>query len=242
MAEIIPIAKKIESVRDMFETRKGELAKLLPQHIPADRLVRCAIDAIITNPKLLDCTKISLYGALLECASLGLEPGVAGQCWIIPYGQKATFIPGYRGLAQLAYRSLKVQGIMARVVYAKDRFSYKMFPPELEHEAERSSDRGERVAAYSAVMMDGMWFWHVMEAHEIERIKRRSAAAQKKESPWNHPEDESEMWKKTVFKQHAKLLPMSVEDRSLARAIQLADQAESGLDQHLEVAEVEEST
>ena len=235
MGEIVKVSEKVDKLRDLLNARQGEIEKMLPQMIRADRFVRSAINAAIKLPELLECSQISFYGALLEAASLGLEVGVAGQGWLIPFAKKVTFIPGYMGLAQLAYKSSRVSIICAGVVYGRDDFTWTDAPPDVVHKRFQGGERGEFVCAYAGFKNAmGHWSWEVMQAWEIEKVKARSPGARKKESPWNHPDDVNEMRKKTAFKRLWKYMPMALEDRALARAIELDNQGESGTDQRLE--------
>lgn len=237
MTQLVTLKQKSDDMRGLIERYKPAMANVLPKHLTPERMARIALHATIKTPKLLDCTKESVIGSILECATLGLEPGVGGQCWILPYGDKATFIAGYRGLIQLARRSGQISTIFARAVYEKDEFSYQDYPPKLQHKRSREEDRGELVAAYAVCRLtDGGEQWEVMERHEIMKIKARSPGAKKDYSPWNSKDDEPEMWKKTALRKLSKMLPMSVE---LARATDLDEAADLGIAQDFEVPPAE---
>lgn len=229
MTQIVTTQQKADGLRTLIGKNYKAMAAALPKHITAERMARVALSAATKRPELLDCDPNTFISAMLECATLGLEPEVAGQCWILPYGKTATFIPGYRGLLQLAWRSGELATMGAEVVYEKDVFKYAKYPPDLVHVPFRGEDRGEKVAAYAhAKLKNGGEMWIVMEAHEIEAIKRRSPAAKKQSSPWNHADDVVWMWKKTVLRQLLKLLPMSVE---VQRVIDNDERADSGIPQ-----------
>jgi recombination protein RecT len=94
----------------------------------AERIIRDAITAIRTTPKLVECTQPSFLGALMTAAQLNLRPnlGATGHCWVLPFRDNknnrtlAQFVLGYRGMTTLAYRS----GIWvdADTVYPGDLF------------------------------------------------------------------------------------------------------------------------
>ena len=236
MTKQLPMKQKIDDLKTLFAKYEAESAKLLQGVIAPERLTRLVVDAAIKNPKLADCTPPSLVGAMLTCAALQLEPGVANQCWIIPYGKNATFVPGYQGLAQLAYRSSRISTLVANVAYSKDSFKYTDAPPLVEHTRHEGEDRGEFTHAYAGAQnVNGHWQWVVMQAWEVEKVRKRSAAATSSGSPWSHPDDVNEMRKKTAFKRLFKWLPMSIaENAPLARAIELDNLADQGLSQELE--------
>lgn len=70
------------------------------------------ISAVASNPALQGCTAPSIISAALQGVAMGLAPSPQlGQFFLVPFRDKktgttkATFVPGYRGYIQLAYRS-----------------------------------------------------------------------------------------------------------------------------------------
>jgi recombination protein RecT len=61
---------------------------------------------VANNPKLQLCTPQSILIAAMRAASLRLSIDQGqGQAWIIPYGDKASFQLGYKGIYELAIRT-----------------------------------------------------------------------------------------------------------------------------------------
>ena len=248
MPEIVPIQKQIDDLRTMLGRHYKQMTALLPKHITPERMARVAIDCAIRTPQLAQCTHQSFMGCLLEAAALGLEPGIAGQCWPVPFKDKsgnyiATLIMGYRGVAQLALRSRRVSAIWAQAVRANDRFEYTDYPQDMKHKRNRSADveqkNNELVAAYSVIRNDfGHEHFLVLERDEILKIKVSSRAASSPNSAWTLWEEQ--MWLKCPIKRHVKLAPMSITDHALYRAVQLDDLAERGLPQELEITHADE--
>jgi len=214
-AEVSPI----NTVRSALEKMKPQFAAALPQHITPDRLLRVAMTAIQTTPKLLDCDRQSLYAAIMKAAQLGLEPdGILGQAYLIPYGKTVQFIPGYKGLIDLARRSGEVSNIIAKEVCKNDKFDvqYHLEMP-FSHTPKLDGDRGEVTHFWAlARFKDGGFHWDYMTRAEVEAIRDQSSGWQsaKKwnktaESPWE--KHFIEMGKKTVIRRIAKFLPMSVQ-------------------------------
>jgi recombination protein RecT len=138
------------AVADYFELHRAKVEEVLPANVSAARLLAVALDAIRRNPKLLDCTVSSLFGAVLLCAKMGLEPNThQGHVYLIPRakrrakkdengqdlmevgknGKKWKVFEetwevhvqlGYKGRIELAYRSPKVQLIKAVIVRERD--------------------------------------------------------------------------------------------------------------------------
>lgn len=192
-----------------------EIARALPKHMDADRLARIALTTIRTNPKLLEASVPSLLGAVMQSAQLGLEPGLIGHCYFVPFKNGKTgqtdvqFIIGYRGMIDLARRSGQIQNIYAHAVYEKDEFEYELgLEPKLKHKPSMEADRGQMIGVYAvAHFKDGGYQFEFMPKEEIERRRKRSKAANN--GPW--ATDYEEMAKKTVIRHMWKYLPISVE-------------------------------
>jgi recombination protein RecT len=213
---------RANNIRAMLEKSKNQIAMALPNHLNADRLIRVAMTSIQRTPKLLECDPKSLIGAIIQSAQLGLEPdGVLGHAYLIPYGNTVQFIPGYKGLIDLARRSGQVVSIGSHVVYSNEKFTLKFgFSETLEHEPLPPSQRGEKKGVYAvARLKDGSVHFEWLWAEEVEDVKKSSKASNF--GPWKTHEDE--MWRKTAIRRLAKYLPLSVEFAKAAAVDELAD-------------------
>lgn len=238
---------KTYTVRDLLRDKQAEIVAALPRHIPPAHFMRVVLTAVQRNPQLAQCTSISFFGAVLQCAQLGLVPdGFLGQAYLIPYKNnkrspavyEVQFQAGYRGLVTLARRSGEVTSIGAEIVYTRDQFKHtRGITTTVEHTPwEGDEDPGALTHVYAWYRLRGSDGPDVlvMNRREVYRIRDRSQAYRagiqygKKDSPWFT--DEGWMWKKTALKQHLKLAPMSVE---LQRAASLDDVSEAGLPQDL---------
>ena len=86
MSEHLPAMNKADSVLKLFEAHKAQVAAALPKHMDADRMIRIALTTFRRTPKLLDCDPKTLFGAVISCAQLGLEPdGYRGEAYLLPY-------------------------------------------------------------------------------------------------------------------------------------------------------------
>lgn len=84
---------------------KPQLALALPKHLTADRMSRLALTAFSNSEQLQNCDQRSIAASIMTAGQLGLEPGVNGQGYLIPYGRTCTFVPGWKGLVDLVARS-----------------------------------------------------------------------------------------------------------------------------------------
>ena len=192
------------------------MAEVLPKHMDMNRMSRIALTTIRTNPKLLECAVPSLMGAVMQAVQLGLEPGLLGHCYILPYKREATFVIGYKGMIDLARRSGHIQSIYAHAVHENDEFEYELgLHPKLEHKPSHG-ERGAFIGAYAvAHFKDGGYQMEFMPKSEIEKRRKRSASANSSYSPWSS--DYEEMAKKTVVRYMFKYLPISIEVQTQAR-------------------------
>lgn len=116
-----PVAK----FSDFMDRMKPQLARALPAHMNADRMARLALTAFSTTPALQQCNPNSIAGAIMTAAQLGLEPGINGQGYLIPYKDTCTFVPGWKGLVDLVARSGRAT-VWTGVVRPGDEFEYQL--------------------------------------------------------------------------------------------------------------------
>lgn len=220
------------SLRATLERMKPQIQAALPKHMTADRLARIVMTQVRLNPKLLECSTESLLAAVMQSAQLGLEPGILGHCYFIPFRNNRTgtlevqFVVGYRGMIDLARRSGNIETIYAQVVYQNDIFELEYgLEPRIRHVPWHVRDDktfetpGEVRGAYMvAKFVGGGYYVHYMPKAEIDKHRARSKAA--KDGPWST--DYEEMAKKTVVRAGWKWLPISVE---LARQVEAADES-----------------
>lgn len=220
--------KPIDTIRALLIKSKDQIAMALPKHMNADRMMRIAVTACQKTPKLLDCRPVSLLGAIIQCAQLGLEPNDGtGRAWLIPFGNEVTFIPGYRGLVDLARRSGEIKRFDVRAVHAGDVFQYSYGLKPLLNHIPKPAERGDLTHVYAvAEFKDGGLQFDVMTKEEVDKIRKRSKASSS--GPW--VTDYEEMAKKTVVRRICKMLPVSAET---IQAVHLDERAELGLPQNL---------
>ena len=84
---------------------KPQLALALPKHLTADRMARLALTAFSTSEKLQSCDPKTIAASIMTAGQLGLEVGVNGAGYLVPYGRTCTFVPGWKGLVDLVARS-----------------------------------------------------------------------------------------------------------------------------------------
>lgn len=231
--EVATTQDKANTVRKLLTAYRVEVAHALPKHVSPDRMLRMAMTSARKNPELLNCSPESFLGAVIQSAQLGLEPDTPlGHAYLIPFnntrtGQKeVNFMPGYRGLMDLVYRTPGHPILMPTVVHEGDKFEFeKGLYPKLIHTPMPRTSPGKLIYAYcTAAFPDGRKEFECMPKTDIEAIRERSKATGF--SPWKS--DYDSMAKKTVIRQLVKYLPMSAE---LQTAIGLDDLCDADVSQ-----------
>jgi recombination protein RecT len=102
---------------------KPQMALALPKHLTADRMARLALTAFSTSQNLQNCDQKSIAASIMTAGQLGLEPGVNGAGFLIPYGQTCTFVPGWKGLVDLVSRSGRGT-VFTGVIFRDQRYTF----------------------------------------------------------------------------------------------------------------------
>ena len=205
---------KKTTVRELMKSEQfsAEIETALPSIMTSDRFLRVALTTLQKVPKLQNCSQESLCQALLDCASLGLEPDNR-RAHLIPYGNNVQLIVDYKGVVELVLRNGDVRKLYAEIVHENDEFEFDR-GEVTKHLIDYSrDDRGDAIAAYCiATLKSGEKTATVMTVKEINAIRDKAKAG--KSGPW--VDHWGEMAKKTVFKRLAKWLPMTPEVKAAA--------------------------
>lgn len=223
--------RQADTVYALLERMKPQMALALPKHMNPDRMTRIVLTEIRKNPKLAGCETQSLLGAVMQAAQLGLEPGLLGQCYLVPFRNnrkgitEVQFIIGYKGMVSLARRSGDVIQIQANTVFENDDFDYGYGTDGgLSHRPYLKGDRGDIKCYYAyAKLRDGGEAYVVLSPHDVEKVRSRSKS--KDDGPW--VTDYEAMAHKSCVRQLFKWLPVSVE---VADAIEADHTVRSGIE------------
>lgn len=213
-----------DKLAGMLAKMGPEMAKALPKHISADRMVRIATTALRTNPKLAECSVPSFFGCVLSAAQLGLEVNTPlGQAYLIPRKGECTLQIGYQGFMDLARRSGEVASIYAEAVYPGDEFSYTLgLDKTLVHKPSQDDGREDKPLTHVyavAKLKSGEALFVVLTRGQVERYKKRGAGG----PAWQS--DFEAMAKKTAVRRLFTWIPKSAE---VAGAIALDEAPELG--------------
>jgi recombination protein RecT len=215
----------------MLMRMKTEIARALPRHLTADRMLRIALTSLRTTRGLIECNQGSVLGSIMSAAQLGLEPNTPlGLCYLIPYKKQCQLIVGYQGYLELARRSGLVSMPQAVLVRQGDLFKVKYgLYPDVQHEPAEDDDRERRpwthvyAFAHSLPKDSAPPIFVVLTRAQVMARKARSASANGSSSPWRT--DEEAMVLKTAIRALWRWLPKTAE---MATASAFDEHAERG--------------
>lgn len=232
------MTQQISNITDLQKVLKdeyrGRVLNFFGDEKQAMKFFSSMISAVQKTPELLKCDSTSVINSFMTMAQMQLMPSdVSGEAYVLPYNGKAQFQLGYQGLVTLFYRA-GIRSIHADIVRENDKFTYKN--GVIEHEPDVfSDDRGKAKGAYVIITTQQGGIIHkVMSVKEIRSIGEKFSKSFKSQySPWNEKNDpELWMWKKTVLKQAAKLVP---KNETIMQAIH-EDNKDSNVDERMKKA------
>lgn len=220
---------------DIQKAAEQQPAQLTPQHaikqqldayrpVFAKLLATTGIDeatfeaqianACRSNPQLWSCEPVTVLGAALKAAQLGLSPNDGRNlAWIIPYKGKASFQLGYGGVMELARRAVPGLRFDGRAVFPNDEFDidYGRNQP-LTHRpyvvTEHNDRGGDAIAWYvRAIFPDGGEQIHLLDRQGVEH--HRSFSKMKDSLMWSQSYDAAAL--KSVVVDMKRWLPTSTQ-------------------------------
>lgn len=195
------------------------MKSLVPKHVTPERMARVGLQAISRTPDLMKCTPESVVGAIMNCATLGLEPNLIGHAYLVPFFNgkssrwEAQFVIGYKGLLDLVRRTGDVSRVYAYEVQENDEFEYELgVNATLKHKP-AMTDRGQVIGYYAVYHLKdgGYGFFYLSKDEAMEHALKFSKSQKDKRlfGPWADHFDE--MAKKTALRAMMKYMPISVE-------------------------------
>lgn len=190
----------------------GKLNEVWSSPQMANSFMSSVISVANGNPQLRRAEPMSIIGAAMVAATMQLQViPTLGQCYIIPYGNKASFQIGYLGLLQLCQRSGQFKKILAAPVHEGEYISGDEFDED--YVFDKKQRKSDKVIGYMAKfeLLNGFTkvaYWDVdkVKAHAT---KFSQAFRSGFNSPWKS--DFDSMALKTVIKSILKFAPKSIE-------------------------------
>lgn len=218
------ICKTTGELTGFLEKSRSAVAMALPKHLNPDRMLRLALTCFSTTPKLRECTAHSILSSIVVASQIGLEPGVAGQGYLIPYGQLCTFVPGWQGLVGLLNNSGRATA-WTGAVFEGDKFDFQLgSKPKCDHiPGDNYGDPTKLIWVYACGKVNGSE-QPVIEAWPVSRVWKHRDKFNKvgaKHYSYEHPEMYA---RKVVLLQVLKYMPRSIELNNALAATNAAEQ------------------
>lgn len=218
-----------------LQSYKSELQLALPKHLNVDRMARIALTCFRQNPDLEKCDPRSVFAAVMMGAQLGLEPGIMGQAYLVPYKDRrrntmtCQFIPGWQGLVDLVSRAGRAS-VWTGAVFHGDNFDFELGDrPFIRHRPEGEDDVNKLIYLYAVGRVNGSE-WPVIEVWKPEKVARHRNRFNKV-GDGHYSYNNFEMYgRKIPLLQVLKYMPKSVELHTSAQLSHAADRGDQGLD------------
>ena len=204
-----------KNLATFMEKHKAQIGLALPKHITADRMVRLAMTSFSQNAALQNCDLNSIFASVVVAAQLGLEIGVGGQGYLIPYKGKATFVPGWRGLVDLVSRAGRAT-VWTGAVYEGDKFEWALGDnPFVRHQPDGDSDDWTQITHVYAIGRVNGSQYPVIEVWTMGRILRHlnkfNKVGDKHYALANNRQNLEMYARKVALLQVLKYMPQSIE-------------------------------
>lgn len=217
-------ANPIAEMSRFMDRMKPQMALALPKHLTPDRMARLALTQFSTNTKLQQCTQESFAASIMMSATVGLEIGVNGQAYLVPYGRTCTFVPGWKGLVDIANRSGRCT-VWTGAVYEGDEFDYALGDsPFVRHRPGEEDDPSKLTHVYAIGRVNGS-NWPVIEVWTMGKIWKHRDQYNKVGKAHYSFRDQEMYARKVPLLQVLKYMPSSIE---LSNAITASNAAETG--------------
>lgn len=193
-----------------FTQHKSQLAAALPKHLNPDRMARLALTAFSQNKELQKCDPKSVFSSIIVLSQLGLEPGIDGQGYLVPYKGVCTPIPGWKGYVDLVSRSGRAT-VWTGAVFEGDEFDYALGDaPFIKHKPGDENDESKLTHVYAVGRVKGAELPVIEVWTKAKVIKHRDKY--NKVGSRHYSYSNLEMYaRKVVLLQVIKYMPKSVE-------------------------------
>lgn len=215
----------------MLKVYAAEIERALPKHLSGDRMCRIALTEFRKNPKLAECDPRSVFGCVVAASQLGLEIGMQGQGWLVPYYDNkkkkliCQFIPGWQGINDLVARAGRAT-TWTGAVYEGDTFDYALGDrPFVTHKPSGEDESEDKLTHVYAIGRVKNAEWPVLEVWPIAKVKRHRDKYNKQGDKHYSYENLEMYGRKVVLLQVLKYMPKSAE---VMQGMTLAQSAASG--------------
>lgn len=215
-------ANPVAAFSAFLDRFKPQMALALPKHLNPDRMARLALTQFSSTPKLQACEPKTIIASIMNASVLGLEIGVDGQGFLVPYDKTCTFVPGWKGLCDLVTRSGRAT-VWTGAVFEGDEFEYQLGDnPYCRHKPGDEDDPEKLTHVYAIGKVNGSQV-PVIEVWTIKKVWNHRNKYNKVGSRHYSYRDKEMYARKVALLQVLKYMPKSVEVQN-AMAIAMASE------------------
>jgi recombination protein RecT len=208
--------KPAERLKRYILQHQPMICQLMPRGANVNKIFASFLFSVTRTPELIECEPLTILGALMRCAELGLSLDTQSrEAWLIPRKDKKLRDGRKRCEFQIGYmgaRKLALQGdddlvdIYAFVVRKGDDFRFNLgLRPDLQHVPSLDESR-EITHAYAVGVWKGDYRrFIVIDSTDIAKAR----ATSQYDTIWSTYE--AEMWRKTVLIRFCKTLQFKSE-------------------------------
>lgn len=215
----------VAAFSNFLDKLKPQMALALPKHLTADRMTRLALTAFSTSEALQRCTTKSIAASIMTAGQLGLEPGVNGAGFLVPYGTTCTFVPGWKGLVDLVARSGRGT-VFTGVIFKDQEYTFIDGAKRdlIIHNETDLDDPADITHAYAIGLVKDATM-PIIELWRVSKIRKHRDKYNKQGQKHYSFRDWEMYARKVPLLQVLKYMPCSIE---VANAIALSDAADRG--------------
>jgi len=153
------------------------------RYVRPERMMALVRTIVSRNPRIAQCSPLSVIGAMLDCSQLGLEPiPQLDHVYLVPYWNKHTGTHelqvqlGYKGMIALILRTGRYAYIGAETVHENDSFEMELGSNQhIRHTFDLAEDRGPIIGGWAKVVnANGLTHVRPITKADIEKARSLS--------------------------------------------------------------------
>lgn len=161
----------VANMQSLLDKMKPQISAAIPKHMSADRVARIAMTVYRSNPAFQKCSPMSFLSSLMTASQLGLEVGILGQAYLVPYKDQCTFVPGWQGLVDLVSRAGRAT-VWTGAVFDGDEFDYALGDrPFVRHRPCGEDDEKKITHVYAIGRVNGQE-WPIIEVWPVAKVRK----------------------------------------------------------------------
>jgi recombination protein RecT len=189
-----PEKKQVPAIFSYLTDNKkvaAALAAVASKHLQTDRCLRLAVQAVKDTPRLMECDPLSVLGAFMTSAALGLQPNtIFKHAFLIPFQKwskddqdrwvshyECQFLIGAQGYRVLAHRSPYIANMQSEAIHKGDIFKHQMGSESFLRYEKSLEARAELIGSFCFTKLtSGEEMATVLTKDEILKLRANSEA------------------------------------------------------------------